>query len=78
MTGEIVRGEVVNDESVNISAAAFFTAIFAMLFKDNAIFGELFFVRIEEVFRLLSSCWLCFGRAVGRAFILPNRVLDCL
>jgi len=42
------------DEIVSGAEAALFMVIFTGLFKDNAIFGERFFVRIEEVFRLLS------------------------
>ncbi len=51
--GEVVAGEIVSAESVNSAEAALFTAIFEEFFKDNAIFGERFFVRIEKVFRLL-------------------------
>jgi len=52
------------DESVSSADAAFLAAFLVVLFKDNAIFGERFFVRIEEVFRLLPH------------LIRPNRVLD--
>lgn len=81
--GEVVAGEIVSDESVNSAEAALFMVIFTGLFKDNAIFGERFFVRIEEVFRLLSrlnlpksSTRLCASRA--RALSLSLACEPCM
>ena len=71
------------DESVSSADAAFLAAFLVVLFKDNAIFGERFFVRIEEVFRLLSrlnlpksSTRLCASRA--RALSLSLACEPCM